>query len=77
MNSHQNARLGFAGRVCLVERVLRDGWSAPEAAAAFHVSVCTVWKWVRRYREGGRAALGDRSSRPHRSRRRHLRGQSH
>ena len=67
MNSHQNARLGFAGRVCLVERVLRDAWSAPEAAAAFHVSARTVWKWVRRFREGGRAALRDRSSRPHRS----------
>ena len=67
MNSHQNARLGFAGRVCLVERVLHDGWSAPDAAAAFHVSVRTVWKWVRRFREGGRAALQDRTSRPHRS----------
>lgn len=67
MNSHQNARLGFTGRVCLVERVLHDQWSAPDAAAAFHVSVRTVWKWVRRFREGGRAALRDRSSRPHHS----------
>ena len=67
MNSHQNARLGFAGRVCLVERVLQDGWSGRDAAAAFHVSSRTVWKWVRRFREGGRAALRDRSSRPHRS----------
>ena len=64
MNSHQNARLGFAGRACLVDRVLRDGWSAPQAAAAFHISVRTVWKWVRRFEEGGRAALQDRSSRP-------------
>lgn len=70
MNSHQNARLGFAGRACLVARVLQDGWSAPEAAAAFHVSARTVWKWVRRFHEGGRAALQDRSSRPHRSPRR-------
>ena len=67
MNSHQNARLGFAGRACLIERVLRDGWSAPDAAAAFHVSARTVWKWVRRFQEGGRTALRDRSSRPRRS----------
>ena len=33
MNSHKNARLGFAGRVCLVERVVQDGWSAPAAAS--------------------------------------------
>ena len=66
-HSHQNARLGFAGRACLVERVLRDGWTAPDVAAAFHVSVRTVWKWVRRFQDGGRAALQDRSSRPRRS----------
>jgi transposase InsO family protein len=51
----------------LVERVLHDGWTAPDAAAAFHVSVRTGWKWVRRFREGGRVALQDRSSRPRRS----------
>lgn len=67
MNSHKNARLGFAGRVCLVQRVLDEGWSAPQAAAAFHVSVRTVWKWVRRYQDGGRPGLRDRSSRPRRS----------
>ena len=66
-HSHQNARLGFAGRACLVERVLGDGWTAPDAAAAFHVSARTVWKWVRRFRDGGRAALQDRTSRPRRS----------
>lgn len=27
MDRHQNARLGFGGRVCLVQRVLGDGWS--------------------------------------------------
>jgi hypothetical protein len=46
-HSHQNARLGVAGGACLAERVLHDGWTAPDAAAAFHVSVRTVWKWVR------------------------------
>lgn len=65
MNSHKNARLGFAGRVCLVQRVVQDHWSGTEAAAAFHVSPRTVWKWVRRYRDEGRAGLRDRSARPH------------
>lgn len=67
MNSHKNARLGFAGRVCLVERVVQDGWTGAQAATAFGVSARTVWKWVARYRVGGAEALRDRSARPHRS----------
>jgi transposase InsO family protein len=70
VNSHKNARLGFAGRACLVERVLRDRWTAPAAAAAFGVSDRTVRKWVARYRCEGHAGLADRSSRPIRSPRR-------
>jgi transposase InsO family protein len=64
VNSHKNARLGFTGRVCLVERVLQDTWSAPAAAAAFGVSDRTVRKWLARYRTEGLAGLRDRSSRP-------------
>ena len=67
MRSHRNARLGFAGRLCLVQRVLTDSWSAPQAAAAFGVSERTVRKWLARYRTFGAAGLGDRSSRPHHS----------
>lgn len=67
MDSHKNARLGFAGRVCLVQRALEDGWSGAETAAAFHVSERTVWKWVARYQVGELSALHDASSRPHRS----------
>lgn len=67
MNSHKNARLGFAGRVCLVERLLRDGWSTAETAGAFGVSVQTVRKWRRRYQAEGRDGLRDHASRPHRS----------
>jgi hypothetical protein len=44
MQSHRNARLGFAGRLCLVQRVLVDHWTAPQAAAAFGVSERTVRK---------------------------------
>jgi transposase InsO family protein len=64
MNSHPNARLGLAGRLCLVQRVLQDHWTAPQAAAAFGVSDRTVRKWLARYRVEGGAGLRDRSSRP-------------
>ena len=37
-----------------------------QAASSFHVSAKTAAKWVGRYRDQGRAGLGDRSSRPHR-----------
>jgi transposase InsO family protein len=67
VNSHKNARLGFTGRVCLVTRVVHDGWSGAQAAEAFGVSARTVWKWVARYRTEGQAGLWDRSARPHRS----------
>jgi transposase-like protein len=67
MNSHPNARLGFAGRLCLVQRVLQDHWTAPQAAAAFGISDRTVRKWLARYRVEGGAGLRDRSSRPRRS----------
>jgi transposase InsO family protein len=67
VNSHKNARLGFTGRVCLVERVIQDRWSAREAAAAFGVSDRTVRKWLARFRTEGTPGLRDRSSRPHQS----------
>jgi transposase InsO family protein len=70
VNSHKNARLGFAGRACLVERVLRDHWTVATAAAAFGISRQSVRKWLRRYRAEGRAGLADRSSRPQHSPRR-------
>ena len=70
MNSHKNARLGFTGRVCLVERVLHDGWTTTAAAGTFGVSDRTVRKWLARFRTAGRAGLQDRSSRPQRSPRR-------
>lgn len=67
MNSHKNARLGFAGRVCLVERVGHDGWTTTDAALAFSVSARTVRKWLARFRTEGQAGLRDRSTRPRRS----------
>jgi transposase InsO family protein len=47
----------------MVERVAA-GWSAAHVAEQLEVSRATVHKWVRRFAEGGEAALADRSSRP-------------
>lgn len=64
MNIHKNARLTPGGRLRVVQRVLA-GEKAAKVAAGAGISVRTVWKWVRRYREEG-AELLDRSSRPQR-----------
>lgn len=40
-------------------------WSMIELCARFGVSRPTGYKWVTRYRAGGRAALADRSHAPH------------
>lgn len=77
MNSHKNARLGFAGRVRLVERVVQDGEGVRVVAATMGVSRRTVYKWVARFRVEGGAGLRDRSSRPHRSPRRLAAGVVH
>jgi transposase InsO family protein len=50
-----------------VERVDREHWRVAEAAAAAGVTRRTAAKWLARHRTGGRPALDDRSSRPHRS----------
>jgi transposase InsO family protein len=67
MDYHQNARLTIHSREQLARRVVEQGLTLKLAAARFNVSAKTAAKWVRRYRELGRAGLGDRSSRPHRS----------
>ena len=66
MNIHKNARLTPKGRELLIERLGR-GECANDVACAMGVSVRTVYKWRRRYRDGGLAALRDRSSEPRRS----------
>ena len=66
MNLHKNARLTPKGRELLIERLER-GEHPKDVACAMGVSVRTVYKWYRRWREGGVAALRDRSSRPHHS----------
>jgi transposase InsO family protein len=64
MKVHANAPLGPKGRETMVLRVVVDGWSVAEAAAAAGVSERTCSKWVARYRAGGPAGLLDRSSAP-------------
>jgi transposase InsO family protein len=71
MNLHANAKLGLSGRYALVAAI-EGGRSLRAAAAAFNVSPATAHRWWHRSRERdrGRAALLDRSSRPHRQPRR-------
>ncbi len=53
-------------RLRFVQDVHRPGWSFAEVCARYAVSRKTGYKWLARYREGGPAALGDRSHRPRR-----------
>ena len=67
MNVHQNARMTVHGRLRLFERVRVAGWRVVDAAAAAGVSERTAYTWLARWREGGAAALRDRTSAPARS----------
>jgi transposase InsO family protein len=64
MEVHANAKLGPKGRLVMVDRVVAQGWSLMEAAAAAGVSERTCGKWVRRFLADGEAGLLDRSSAP-------------
>ncbi len=66
MKLHRNAKTTPYQRALLVERVLELGWAMTDAAQAAGVSMRTGWRWLARYREGGLAALEDRSCAPHR-----------
>jgi transposase len=57
MNDHQNARLTIHSREQLARTVVLDQCTLKAAATRFHVSAKTAAKWVRRYRDGGSAAL--------------------
>jgi len=64
MRLHANAALSLKQRERMVLRVVEQGWSVAEAAAAAEVSGRTCSKWVARYRAAGLAGLRDRSSAP-------------
>ena len=70
MNLHGNAKTSPHTRETMVRRVLEQAEPAKETAELFNVSVRTVYKWLRRYREYGVEGLQDRSNRPRRCPRR-------
>ncbi len=70
MKVHRNAKTTPRMRALIVHRVRQEQWPPTEAATAAGVSVRTTYKWLRRERLGGRPALEDASSRPHRQPRR-------
>jgi transposase len=64
MKLHANARTCPHSRRLAVERVTQERWTLAAAAEAAGVSVRTVSKWRRRYREEGEQGLLDRCSAP-------------
>jgi transposase InsO family protein len=66
MKLHANAALSLNKRRLLCRRVLEEGWSLAEAAAAAEVSEPTARKWAARFRAEGEAGLLDRPSAAHR-----------
>ena len=64
MKLHRNAKSTPSSRLHMVRRVVFEGCSYAQVAEGFAVSIRTVAKWVRRFREGGVMALEDGSSRP-------------
>ena len=51
--------IAAATRGQIVQRVLVDGWNAPQAAAVFGVRERDVVRWVAAYRRHGMASLRD------------------
>ena len=70
MNIHSLAKTTPIARTELVSLVLEHGQHPREVAEAFRISVRTVHKWLKRFREEGPAGLHDRSSAPRRRPRR-------
>jgi transposase InsO family protein len=64
MELHANAALSLNKRRLLARRIVEEGWSLSEAAAAAEVSERTAAKWAARLRSDGEAGLLDRSSAP-------------
>ena len=64
MNCHSRAKSNPRSRELIVQRVQAEGWSRRKAAEALGLSVRSVAKWLRRFREEGQPGLQDRTSRP-------------
>ncbi len=65
MNIHKNARTTPHSRALIVFRVLEERQLPKEVATDFGVSIRTVYKWLKRFREEGNAGLLDRTSTAH------------
>jgi transposase len=71
MDIHKNARLTPYGRALLIRRILDLGETPEAVATAFRgLDKKTARKWVARFQAEGQDGLRDRSSRPHKLRRR-------
>ena len=64
MKLRGNAGTCPRSRCLAVGRVEQEGWTLARAAEAAGVSVRTLSKWLRRFREEGKPGLHDRSSAP-------------
>ena len=64
MKLRGNAGTCSRSRCLAVGRVEQEGWTLARAAEAAGVSVRTLSKWLRRFREEGKPGLHDRSSAP-------------
>jgi transposase len=64
MKLHRNARTCLHQRRLIVSRVRQEGWTLAQAAEAAGVSVRTVSKYLRRFRQEGDEGLLDRASAP-------------
>ncbi len=64
MRLHANATTCPKSRLLLCRRVLEQGWTRAQAAAAAGTSERTAAKWLARYRAEGATGLVDRSSAP-------------
>ena len=62
MKLHRNAKSTPSSRLLMVRRVLFEGWSYAAAAEGFAVSIRTVAKWVRRFKDGGIDCVGGKPS---------------
>lgn len=65
MKIHALARSTPHSRMLMAKRIIEEHQSAGRVSKDFGVSVRTVLKWLKRFRDEGEQGLGDRSSRPH------------
>lgn len=65
MKIHALARSTPYNRMLMVKRIVEEHRSARTVANDFGISVRSVLKWLKRFRDEGEPGLDDRSSRPH------------